>query len=277
MDYVELNVSVSPKQEGSDILITILSEMGFDGFVDSEEGFLAYAPTHNFDERLVSKLLERYTHIFDITYTPKIIPRQNWNKVWEESFNPIDIDGECYIRAPFHEEKKHYNYQLIIEPKMSFGTGHHFTTQLMVKKMLGLILKNKTLLDIGCGTGVLAILASKMGANPITAVDIDEWSIENTVENNTRNDVQNIHVEKGDVKAIQGKKFDIILANINKNVLIADIEKYTNSLNSKGQLIMSGFFETDMHSLKEEAKKCNLIYVHHTVDNTWALLHFTKQ
>ena len=183
MNYVELVVNVEPKEQGSDVLIAELSEIGFESFVYSDNGFSAFLKEEQYSEKIVETMFLSYSAIFEIKYFPKIIEQQNWNKEWESNFQPIEVDGKCYIRAPFHEAKKGFIYDVIIEPKMSFGTGHHYTTQLMIQKLMRLNVKNKSLLDIGCGTGVLAILGSMMGANPITAIDTDEWSFENSIEN----------------------------------------------------------------------------------------------
>jgi ribosomal protein L11 methyltransferase len=277
MDYLEVRFSVSPKEIGSDVLIAALSEIGFDSFVDSELGFNAYIAEQSFSEGLFQELINTYSNSFQISYTQHKIPQQNWNKVWEESFEPIDIEGKCYIRAPFHPEKNNYPYQIIIEPKMSFGTGHHFTTQLMIKKMMELNLEGKALLDMGCGTGVLAILAVMLGAKPVMAVDIDEWSIENTIENIERNTISNVVVKQGDISVVNENHFFYILANINKNVLLSDISDYSHMLERGGHLILSGFFETDVNELNAKAESCGLSLLGTLIDSGWALLHFNKR
>lgn len=277
MNYVEVTLEVNPKEIGAEVLVAAMSEQGFESFVDTQNGFSAYISEQTYSDSLFKELISDYSGLFNISYSINTIPHQNWNKVWEESFEPIDIDGECYIRAPFHAAQNQYRYQIIIEPKMSFGTGHHETTRLMIKKMMEIELKNKSLLDMGCGTGVLAILASKMGANTISAVDIEDWSIENTRENMQRNEVANIDAKKGDVNVILEKTFFNILANINKNVLMADIPNYAAMLESGGNLILSGFFDTNIEELKQKAESNNLTFVNSLSENNWALLHFNKQ
>ena len=223
MNYIEVAVKVEPKLEGSDVLIATLSELAFESFVETETGFNAYITEEEFSEEEVQLALGDFEDIFKIEFKTKIIPKQNWNEEWESNFQPIDVLGKCYIRAPFHEKKAGYLLDVIIEPKMSFGTGHHDTTQLMIQYLMLLNVKNESLLDMGCGTGVLAIVASMLGANPIEAVDIDDWSYENTIENLLKNNINNVLVHKGNAQILEGKIFNTILANINKNVLLEDI------------------------------------------------------
>lgn len=274
MNYIELSITVTPKEQGSDILIAHLSDLGFESFVENEEGFSAYIQEEEFSEEEVELALGDFDDIFKISFTTKIIPQQNWNKEWESSFQPIDVDGKCYIRAPFHQKKEGYELDVIIEPKMSFGTGHHDTTQLMIRKLMLLNVKNRSLLDMGCGTGVLAIVASKLGANTITAIDIDDWSVENTRENLEKNNINNVLVHKGDAQILEGKIFHAILANINKNVLLADMGIYKRSLEKSGDLILSGFFETDIDEIKAQAEKLGLKYESKMGSGQWAALHF---
>lgn len=276
MNHVELIVNVEPQELGSDILIAELSEIEFESFVESETGFYAYIKEDSYSEINVKKLFLNYSHILKISYISKIIEKQNWAKEWESNYQAIDVDGKCSIRAPFHEKKKNIDYDIIIEPKMSFGTGHHNTTQLMIKKLLKLNLNNKSLLDIGCGTGVLAILASMLGANPITAIDIDDWCYENSIENLQKNNIKNVAVYKGDSKILNGKSFNTILANINKNVLLSDMKVYNNSLEQNGNLVLSGFFETDIIEINKSAADLGLKMEEKLIIDEWAMLHFKK-
>lgn len=276
-NYIELSVIVEPKEQGSDILIAQLSELDFESFVESDNGFLAYIQEEQFSEESLKGLFEEFEGVFKISHSHKTIAQQNWNKEWESNFTPIDIDGKCYIRAPFHEAKSGYTYDVIIEPKMSFGTGHHNTTQLMIQKLMSLDVNNKSLLDMGCGTGVLAIVASMMGANPITAIDIDDWSVENSVENTAKNNINNVSVHKGNAQILEEKLFNTILANINKNVLLNDIPVYVNSLEKNGNLVLSGFFETDIPELIAKADNNGLKFEEKAVSNQWSMLYFTKK
>ncbi len=275
-NYIELEFTVEPKEQGSDVLIAQLSDIGFESFIENNSGFTAYITEDSFDETQVNIALSFCKDFFKFSYEKKIIPQQNWNKEWESNFQPIEIEGKCYIRAPFHEAKAGFIYDVIIEPKMSFGTGHHDTTQLMIGKLMSLDVKNKSLLDMGCGTGVLAIVASMMGANPITAIDIDEWSYENTLENLQKNNIANVAVFKGDATLLKGKMFDTILANINKNILLRDMSVYFNSLETKGNLVISGFFETDINELVKRAEELGLKLEGKQVSNSWATVHFIK-
>ena len=276
MNYIELTVIVEPKEQGSDVLIAQLSELGFESFVENEKGFVAYIIEDEYSEEEIGLTFGDFEDVFAISFSAKTIEQQNWNKEWESSFHPIDVEGKCYIRAPFHEPKAGYTYDVIIEPKMSFGTGHHNTTQLMLGKLMLLNVKNKSLLDMGCGTGVLAIVASMMGSNPITAIDIDDWSYENTIENLAKNNINNVDVHKGDAQILQKKLFHVILANINKNVLLADLPLYVQSLEKGGDLVLSGFFETDIPQLSDKATELGLTFKDKKVSDQWTMLHFVK-
>lgn len=274
MNYIELTIQVEPREQGSDVLIAQLSELEFESFVENENGFCAYIPEPAYDESKLNLVLSLYADFFKVSYEAKMIPEQNWNKEWESNFQPIEVDGKCYIRAPFHPAKEGFQYDVIIEPKMSFGTGHHNTTQLMLQKLMQLDVKNKPLLDMGCGTGVLAIVAAMMGAEPITAIDIDEWSYENTLENLERNNINKVLVHKGNAQILQKKIFHTILANINKNVLLADLPVYVTSLEKGGNLVLSGFFETDIAELSIKATELGLKFENKAVSEQWAMLHF---
>ncbi|MGB3948852.1 MAG: 50S ribosomal protein L11 methyltransferase [Bacteroidia bacterium] len=276
MSYTELIINVEPKEQGSDVLIAELSEIGFDTFTENELGFSAYIETAKYSATEVNTIFSNYSNVFKINFKTTIIEQQNWNKEWESSFQPIDVDGKCIIRAPFHAKDKEYEFDIIIEPKMSFGTGHHNTTQLMIQKLMKLNVTDKALLDMGCGTGVLAILAAKMNAKPITAIDIDNWSFENTLENLEKNNINSVDVHKGNASLLDKKVFHTILANINKNVLLSDMAIYTNVLEKNGNLLLSGFFETDINELTEKAFSLDLSLIEKKVNEKWAMLHFTK-
>lgn len=277
MNYIEVIVTVEPKEQGSEVLIAELSELGFESFVDADNGFSAFMQENKYCENELKTLFLNYSTVFKINYHSKTIPQQNWNEQWESSFQPIEVDGKCYIRAPFHESKKSFIYDVIIEPKMSFGTGHHYTTQLMIQKLMKLNILNKPLLDMGCGTGVLAILASLMGANPLTAIDTDEWSYENCIENLQKNNIFNVIVHKGNAEILAGKLFHTILANINKNVLLMDMQVYIQTLEKDGNLILSGFFETDVDQLNFKAIELGMKLSEKVVNNQWTMLHYIKQ
>jgi ribosomal protein L11 methyltransferase len=276
MNYIELAVSVEPKEQGSDVLIAQLAELGFESFVETEKGFNAYIQEDDFNLQQLHLALSFYTDFFKFDYSSNVIRQQNWNKQWESNFQPINVDDKCYIRAPFHASKKGFLYDVVIEPKMSFGTGHHSTTQLMIQKLMQLDVNGKSVLDMGCGTGVLAVVASMMGADPITAIDIDEWSYENTIENCRKNSINNVLVHKGNAQILAGKLFHTILANINKNVLLKDFNVYNDSLEKSGNLVISGFFETDMDELAAKAAELGLVIKDKVTREQWAMLHFIK-
>lgn len=276
MDYTELTFFITPKIPFTDILTAELAEIGFDSFVETDEGMRAYIPSARFADHQVRSIpLITSPHV-KVTWELKNIPDQNWNEVWEKNFTPVVIGDELMIRAPFHARSNKVKHDIVIEPKMSFGTGHHETTWLMAKHLLSLDVKGKNILDMGCGTGLLAILAGQMKAGKLTAIDVDDRAIQNTRENAKRNKVMNIDVEKGDVKLLAGKHFHVILANINKNVLLKDIPSYAEALLPGGDILLSGFFETDAEELIRAGHSCDLHLNERGVRNTWAALHMKK-
>lgn len=276
MDYIEVNFTVTPRDPGTDILVAELAEIGFESFSETGEGVQAWIPAADFSEETLKDLGAMSNGAFKIRYEHRLVKDQNWNAVWESNFPPIHIAGKCCIRAPFHPKPADVIYDIIIQPKMSFGTGHHDTTALMMEKMLQLDMKGREVLDMGCGTGVLAILASMMGADPVTAIDTDEWAYQNTLENLDVNGISNVTVHKGDAQILAGKRFNIILANINRNVLLADISKYGKALQPDGHLVLSGFFETDVDALTNEANSNGFRFNDKMARNNWALAHFIK-
>ena len=251
--YLEYKFRVSPLQPATEILIAELAELGYDSFLETENGLLAYIPKAS-DLPDLNALHILANPDFQITYTVTEVAPENWNQTWEENFDPILIDDHCAIRAPFHEAFD-VPYDIVIEPKMSFGTGHHETTHMMVQFLLKAAVQGKAVLDMGCGTGVLAILASMRGADPVMAIDIDNWSYENTLENIHRNEQGQIAVFQGDASLLTDKTFDIVLANINRNILLQDLPAYVNSLESKsGELYLSGFFEADLSLITDKCE-----------------------
>lgn len=268
MDYIEVSFAfdeVSADQR--EIIVALLGYIEFESFSDTKNGIQAYIPEPLFDESLMNDTLSSLELKF--TYKFNLIKDQNWNAEWEKSFNPINIDNRCQIRAPFHEKKDNIKYDLVIEPKMSFGTGHHETTTLMVKTMLDIDFNNKNVLDMGCGTGVLAILASKQNSNQVTAIDIDSWAYENTLENIERNNTSNIIAKQGDASLLMNESFDIILANINRNILLSDMSLYVGCLKENGYLVLSGFYSQDLPIILEKAQQIGLKYESHIDYNNW--------
>ncbi|MBT8177965.1 MAG: 50S ribosomal protein L11 methyltransferase [Eudoraea sp.] len=251
--YLEYRFHVTPLQPATDILIAELAELGFESFVETETGLLAYVPKAE-DSPDPKELHILSNPDFRITYTVVEVAPENWNQTWEKNFEPILIDNRCAIRAPFHDAFK-VPYDIVIEPKMSFGTGHHETTHMMVQFLLQAEVQDKAVLDMGCGTGVLAILAAMRGAAPVTAIDIDDWSYENTRENIRRNAQEHIRVFQGDASLLKGKTYDVVLANINRNVLLQDLPQYIETLNELGgELYLSGFYEEDLPLITDKCK-----------------------
>jgi ribosomal protein L11 methyltransferase len=272
MNYLSYTFIVNPLQPGSEILIALLGELGFDTFENTDNGFKAFVKEELLDGNGLSELGE---FDFSYSYTYEKIEQKNWNEEWEKNFNPVYVDDKCCIRAPFHPKPENVQVDIVIMPKMSFGTGHHDTTWLMSEALFLLDIKGKTLLDMGCGTGVLAILAKKLGAGDILAIDIDEWSYENTIENCEMNGCPDITIKQGDRNLLAGKHFDIILANINRNILLADMETYVQSLNKGGVILFSGFFESDIPELEKKAVSLGLTRAEAKVRNNWALLAYS--
>jgi ribosomal protein L11 methyltransferase len=206
------------------------------------------------------------------------VAEKNWNEEWEKNyFKPINVDNKCIIHSTFHTDYPEAEYEIIIDPKMAFGTGHHATTSQMVSGTLGMDLKGKSVLDMGCGTGVLAMLASMKGAEPILAIDIDSWSYDNTLENMSINNIDNIEVKCGDASLLTEGEFDVILANINRNILLNDMPTYVARLNKGGELLMSGFYSEDLHLIQNKAKELGLTYAYHKVKDDWTVVNFYKE
>ncbi|MDP3354081.1 MAG: 50S ribosomal protein L11 methyltransferase [Flavobacteriaceae bacterium] len=275
MNYIEYDFKISPLEPATEILIAELGEVGFESFVENEEGVFAYIQQVDWSENVLSDIQILQSSEFEITYIHKLIEQVNWNIEWEKNFNPIDVDGIVSIRAPFHQNP-HLKYDIVIEPKMSFGTGHHETTHMMIQHLLEVDLKDKKVLDMGSGTGILAIFAEMRGAKPVDAIDIDEWCFENSIENIERNNCENISIYQGDVELLKDKNYDLIIANINRNVLLADMAQYAKCLNSKGILLLSGFYTEDIPILEEETLKYGFEIIAQKERNNWASLKLIK-
>ena len=274
MKYTELSFSFSPNTDRADIVIAKLNEIEFESYVETENGVDAYIQEGLFNQDKLMEVIEDLKSLFQFKYTIKGIKQENWNQQWEDNFNPVEINKDCFIRAHFHD-KIDCNYEIIITPKMSFGTGHHETTFLMMNEMFQIDFKNKKVLDMGCGTGVLAILSKKLGASDIQAIDIDEWCYENSVENAILNNTEEIDFMLGDVADIN-RKFDVVLANINRNIILEDINKYIDSMNRNSDLLLSGFLSEDVVIIRDKVESLGLSFVSHKNKNKWNLLHFTN-
>lgn len=275
MYHTCLQVTCDP--EYSEILLAELAEANFDTFLEKENGFEAYVEGEGYDKPLVEAVLKKYRALAHAEFSFSQIQKRNWNEEWEKSYSPILVDDKCLIRASFHQPEKQYPYEIIITPKMSFGTGHHQTTYLMVKNMLDINHKGKRVMDAGCGTAILSIMASKLGAKEVEAFDIDEWSVINGNENTAINHCDNIRIRQGTISEVQlSGKFDIILANINKNVLLDEIGIYSTFLVPGGLLLLSGFFTLDIPDLLEKAGLHHLKEVHRDDRETWACLLLSR-
>jgi ribosomal protein L11 methyltransferase len=274
MDYIQYAFTVSPPEPGSDILIAVLAEMGFESFTQNDHGLEAYIQADLEDESQIKQLT---FSDFTFRYTRTLIPKTNWNEEWEKSFEPVYVEDLVCIRAHFHPKSQSAKHDIIITPKMSFGTGHHDTTWLMSKTMFSLNFENKNVLDMGCGTGILAILAKQLGALHVTGIDIDEWSIENSVENAEINHASSITFKKGDASQLPSQPtFDIVLANINKNVLKKDMAAYFTCLTDGGVLLLSGFFTADIEELRSLAEKTGFTFVDSFSKSEWAVIKLVK-
>lgn len=275
MIYIGYYFKVQPLQPGVEILIAELGYAGFESFVETEDGVSAYINKADWTEHVLDDIQILNSEEFDISYTFEEIEQTNWNAAWETNFNPIMVDDLCYVRAPFHD-KSNAKFDIIIEPKMSFGTGHHETTHMMIQHILKNDFKNKSVLDMGCGTGVLAILAEMKGANSIDAIDYDNWCYINSLENVERNNCKAISVMEGDASLLPGRTYDIVIANINRNILLQDMSTYVATLNENGNLFLSGFYEEDIPIIEAECAKHNLKLTDVLKRNNWVALKFKK-
>ena len=278
MDFIQINFSFEAFEEYmADILASELAEIGFDSFVTTDTGVEAFIPAQKFNEKTLKEAIENYPIEVDIQYEIFTVASQNWNEEWEKHyFEPIVIGEECVIHSSFHKNVPKAKYDIVIDPKMSFGTGHHETTSLVIGEILKMKIEGKKVLDMGCGTAVLAILAAMRGANQLMAIDIDSWCTENSLENIALNNVNGIEVKLGGAELLDGLQFDIILANINRNILLADLAKYAACLSSGGELYMSGFYKADIPLIEAEANKNDLELIEFKEKNNWVVVKTVK-
>ncbi len=278
MKYIQLSLSVDPCNEIiTDVLSYQLGDIGYESFIATIKGVEAYIPESLFSEERLIELIDNLLIDAKVEYEFNVLEDKNWNKEWEKNyFSPLIVSDRCLVRSSFHVLDQKCEYEILIDPKMAFGTGHHQTTYLMLQEILTLDLTDKSVLDMGCGTAVLAILAAKMGASRTVAIDFDEWAYNNAKENISINDQQDIDVRLGTVEQIEGEDFDFIFANINRNVLLRDIQKYAKSLNANGTLIMSGFYLEDVPVIKLECEKNGLIYQKLEHKDNWTAVVCTK-
>lgn len=273
--YISYTFKVSPKEPATEILIAELGEVGFESFVENEEGVEAFIQKNDWNAQVLDDIYVLKSGEFQISFEMREIEQTNWNSEWEKNFNPIQVDGLVSIRAPFHDNPN-LKFDIVIEPKMSFGTGHHETTHMMVQHLLDLDVAGKKVLDMGCGTGILAIFAEMKGAKPIDAIDIDNWCYQNSLENVERNNCKHIAVYEGDASLLKNKKYDVIIANINRNILLNDMNTYASCLDENGVILLSGFYKEDIPVIDAEVSKYGLKLDKQIERNNWVALKYVK-
>lgn len=273
--YIGYHFKVEPKELGTEILIAELGEKPFESFIETEEGFSAYIQKEFWTENVLEDVYLLTSPEFTVSYTFEEIEQVNWNEEWEKNFEPIDVDGKCHVRAPFHP-KTAAEFDIVIEPKMSFGTGHHETTHMMIQHLLDMKVAGMKTLDMGCGTAILAILAEMKGAQPIDAIDIDNWCYLNSIENAERNNCSQITVYEGDAALLKGKKYDLIIANINRNILLNDMQQYVDCMNKNGVLLLSGFYNEDIPFIDASCTEKGLTFVKKLERNNWVSLKYVN-
>lgn len=271
MNYIQVNFNCNPNTELiTDVLAAQLADIGFESFLPSENGIEAFIPAPLFSVEKIDELLSGFLLDVVIRYSFNEIEDKDWNEEWEKNyFQPIVLDDKCCIHSSFHQPVENYEYRILIDPKMAFGTGHHQTTELILREILSMNLQNRSVLDMGCGTAVLAILASMKGAHPITAVDIDEWAYKNALENVRLNNTGKIQVLLGGTEILGNETYDVIFANINRNILLQDIPSYTEVMNENGTLIMSGFYKEDIPVIREKSERSGLTFRSFSEQDNW--------
>lgn len=276
MNYYACSFTNPDNENLKDMFMELLGEIGFDSFMDTDEGFDAYCQEPLLNEEELNDILQMEQFANVKLIKKELIPDQDWNATWEASYEPVVINEFCRIRAPFHKVEGSYKYDLIIEPKMSFGTAHHETTSQIIELMLQSDFSGLNLLDMGSGTGVLAILAKKLGSATTVAIDNDEWAYRNALDNIRLNDENEIIVELGDASSLNDRQFDVILANINRNILLRDMKEYVKCLVDGGKIFFSGFYEEDLVLITKEAERLGLTYSNHVTKNNWTAAVFVK-
>lgn len=275
MEFVEVEIKISPLDPFRDYFSYHLSTIGFDMFTETETGLLAYAPSVGFEEDALLEVLQNSIALgCTVSYSKKLIPWQNWNEEWEKGYSPEIIAEKVYVRADFHPSNPGYPLEIIIQPKMAFGTGHHPTTSQVMEMMLQMDFKGKEVIDMGCGTGILAILAMKLGASGAFAIDNDVNAVENTIENVAKNACENVTVAQGEAESLAGRNCDIFIANINRNIILNDISFYKESLRKNGTIITSGYYIQDLEVIKKKAVEVGFDFVTHTESKDWCCAQF---
>jgi ribosomal protein L11 methyltransferase len=273
--YIEYIFNVEPKEPGTEILIAELGFAGFESFVEDDNVVTAYVQKEEWNAEILANVSILTSEEFAISFSKKEIEQTNWNSEWEKNFEAIQVDDLVSIRAPFHDNPN-LEYDIVIEPKMSFGTGHHETTHMMIQHLVTLDLENKSTLDMGCGTGILAIFAEMKGAKPLDGIDIDNWCYLNSIENAERNNCKHISFYEGDASLLTNQKYDVIIANINRNILLNDMVTYTKCLNENGILLLSGFYKEDIVVIDKEVSSYGLTLQNTLERNNWVSLKYLK-
>jgi ribosomal protein L11 methyltransferase len=279
MKYLEIKLNIAPAEPWKEVYTSLMADAGCDSFMDgdNENELLCYIPEKDYQEDVFKDLLGSPQYP-EVTLSWSVAPMEDkdWNAAWEANYEPVLIDGKCYIRAPFHAAMPEAEYEIVIEPKMSFGTAHHATTAQMVSYLLETDVRGKAVLDMGAGTGVLAILATMKGATPVTAIDNDEWAYRNGLENAQHNHCEHLKVLLGDASLLGEEHYDIILANINRNILLQDIPQYVQCMNDGALLFLSGFYEEDLPALRYCCAQNGLRYLDHKVKDKWVAARFER-
>lgn len=276
MNYYACSFSNPENEILKDMFMELLGTIGFDSFMDTDDGLEAYCKEQDYKETELDEILQMQQFANVSLLKKELIPDQDWNATWEASYEPVVINELCRIRAPFHQVEGSYKYDLIIEPKMSFGTAHHETTSQIIELMLQSDFTGLDVLDMGSGTGVLAILAKKLGSATTVAIDNDEWAYRNALDNIRLNNENEIVVELGDAGSLNNRQFDLILANINRNILLRDMKEYVKCLLDGGKIFFSGFYEEDLKLIAKEAESLGLKYISHVTKNNWTAAVFMK-
>ena len=276
MEYVELAIKINPLDPFREYISYHLAEIGFDMFTENEDGLMAYAQANLFDLEAVNEVINNSIDLgCDVQFVSTIIPWKNWNEEWEQSYSPEIIADKIYVRADFHPANPGFQYEIIIQPKMAFGTGHHPTTAQVMEMMLPMDFNGKKIIDMGCGTGILAILAMMLGASSSIAIDNDPNSVENSIENVLKNNIKEVQVEEGDATSLKGMQCDIFIANINRNIILNDLALYKETMAPGGVLLTSGYYEQDLAMITKKAKELGFEYVKHTSLNEWCCACFS--
>ena len=276
MEYIEVDIKIEKSEVFSDIVVARLNEIEFESFLENDNGVRCYIQATLFDKKKLDIELDKIKQYTKLNFNINHVAQKNWNEEWEKNFKPVQINSHCLIRSEFHNNSGNFKDEIIITPKMSFGTGHHETTFLMINELYNLDLNDKSILDMGSGTGVLSIVASKNGAKQVVGIDIDEWAFQNSIDNAKLNNTENISFLHGDIKLIENQDFDIILANINRNIIEKDIEEYYNLLSDKGDLLISGFLVEDVDFIINLSINNRFNVINKKNKGQWSMVHLRK-